>query len=403
MRSKYLANERFNQRVMQHISKILYTFLWVHSLLIGMFIFFLPVFLWQQYISISYISLFIGLTGLSYLWALYIWDRLRYAGKLGGIIAISFIFEIFLVSLWLLGDTQYYLYISAIIYGIYNCFFWVTQRLMFLENTPPESVGKQYGTIQVLAFILVKIGILVGAFFLEMFGFMILWITVSILSALCIGYFVWQKDIAESFKTPLEKPVTTFKDFYSFTDQYRSKFIFLLDGPFLFFESFFWVISLFLLSNQSYWNLGIITVMLAISFAGIFMFIRQFIDTINVKTVYYSATILYAFSWLLRGYVPQIESTLILGIVIFIIAFCTSLFRLSFNKQFFDLAKNLTKNRYIVIKSYYSQAAIALSFFLLSYIFLGVEDQAKWLSILYYVLSGISLLYLVYKPHQIKK
>jgi hypothetical protein len=132
------------------------------------------------------------------------------------------------------------------------------------------------------------------------------------------------------------------------------------------------------------------------------MLIRQYIDHMSVKTVYYGSTILYALSWLLRAYIPEISNIIILWVIVFIIAFCTSIFRLSFNKQFFDLAKNVPKNRYIVIKSYYSQGAIVLSFLLLSFIFSGTENQEKWLSILYYALAGISLLYLLYKPHKIK-
>lgn len=386
---------------MPQISKILYAFLWAHSLLIGMFVFFLPIFLWQEYNSISAISLFIAVTSLSFIAWLFVWDRLRYNKKLECIIVISFIFEIFLVSLWFMPTGSLYLYVAGIIYGIYNCFFWVTQRLMFLENTPPKSVGKQYGTIQILAFVLVKAWIILWAIILENSWFFWLWVSVSAISSISLLFFILQKDITKHFHAPTEKPITTFSDLKNFQDPYRSKFIFFLDGPFLFFESFFWVISLFLLSNQSYSNLWIITVVLAVSFALIFMLIREYIDHMGVKIVYYGSTILYALSWLLRAYVPEISNVIILWITVFIIAFCTSIFRLSFNKQFFDLAKNVTKNRYIVIKSYYSQAAIVLSFLLLAFIFLGVEDQEKWLSILYYALAGISLLYLLYKPHEI--
>jgi hypothetical protein len=68
-------------------------------------------------------------------------------------------------------------------------------------------------------------------------------------------FFISQKGISRHFDAPTKKPITTLSDLKDFQDPYRSKFIFLLDGPFLFFESFFWVISLFLLSNQSYSNL----------------------------------------------------------------------------------------------------------------------------------------------------
>lgn len=388
---------------MPQISKILYTFLWTHSLLIGMFVFFLPIFLWQDYLSITQISIFISLTGISYLAWLIVWDRLRHSKKLWYIIAISFVFEIILISVELLWSSDYYLHISAVVYGIYNCFFWVTQRLMFLENSPPKSIGKQYGTIQILAFILVKIGIILWAFILEQTSLIVLWISVSIISSICLFYFFSQKNIDQYFKDPLKKPVTTFSNLVDFKDAYRSKFIFFLDGPFLFFESFFWVISLFLLSNQSYSNLWIITVVLAISFAIIFMLIRQFIDSLDVKKVYYISTILYAASWILRGYVPEISNMISLGVIVFIIAFCTSFFRLSFNKQFFDLAKNVKNNRYIVIKSYYSQLAIFITFWVLAIIFSWVENEVAGLSWLYYSLWVISLLYLLYKPHSIKK
>jgi len=230
---------------MQQISKLLYIFLWAHSLLIGMFIFFLPIFLWEQYLTISSISLFISLTGVSFIWGLYLWDKLRFSKNLKTIIAVSFIFEIFLISLWFLDQHKYYLYLAAIVYGIYNCFFWVTQRLMFLENSPPEIVGKQYGTIQILAFILLKVWIIAWAFLLESTSFFILWASVSILSLISLTYFFYQKNLSTHFSLPLQKPITNLDDLIYFRDEYRSKFIFILDGPFLFFESFFYTSSKF--------------------------------------------------------------------------------------------------------------------------------------------------------------
>jgi hypothetical protein len=87
--------------------------------------------------------------------------------------------------------------------------------------------------------------------------------------------------------------------------------------------------------------------------------------------------------------------------MILFIAFFTSFFRLAFNKQFFNVSKQVDTHKYMLIKSYYSQFNILVIFGILSIIFYYYSDVvsiAIWLSFVYYTAAGASVLYLLYKP-----
>jgi len=147
--------------------KPLYIFTSIHSLLSGFFIFFIPVYLWKLWFNLSYISSFIAVTWLSFCIWIYIWDKIKKVKDINFIILLSFILEILLVSTWFFNNKAWFLYILAIIYWIYNCFFWLTQRILFLKEASHHNIWKKFWNIQIIAFILVKIWIFIGSYLLE--------------------------------------------------------------------------------------------------------------------------------------------------------------------------------------------------------------------------------------------
>ena len=79
-----------------------------------------------------------------------------------------------------------------------------------------------------------------------------------------------------------------------------------------------------------------------------------------------------------------------------LITFATSFFRLAFNKRFFDIARQHGGHRYLLLKSYGSQAAIAATFLVLAFAFSGMEGSRPLL--IGYLLAALATpLYLFYR------
>ena len=106
---------------------------------------------------------------------------------------------------------------------------------------------------------------------------------------------------------------------------------------------------------------------------------------------------LYMVSWILRAFFDVDISEVTQVALFLIIAFCTSFFRLTFNKRFFDLAKRSGESRYLFVKSHYSQFFIAVFFAILGCCVGLFEDSVGFLKMVYVGAAVCSALYLLYR------
>ena len=129
---------------MRELTRTFYSYLSLHSLLIGIFPFFLPVYLWNHGFKLGEISLFIGISGFAFCAALWVWDRIRRSISLLTLITISLLLAInLLLTVFLLEGMNWFgLIIVGISYGVYNCFFWTTQRALFFERVNSSNSGR---------------------------------------------------------------------------------------------------------------------------------------------------------------------------------------------------------------------------------------------------------------------
>lgn len=396
---------------MQLTSRHFYQFSGFHSLLIGLLPFFLPVILWDNGASLAQISVFIAVTGVGFIGSLWIWDKLRANNQWHWIISLSFAAEILLIGVlaWNVNnreDTSIFFIGTALLNGVYNCFYWSTQRAMFNKVTTDINTGKTFGNFQILVVILLKIGILSGGYLLETAGTLPLIALSLAISAVAL----WRLTEAKNTKEHIEEPKLTFRSVKNFSDKKYSKTTFLLDGPFLFLESYFWVLSLYFITQENFLTLGLVIVTLTLLLSGIFYFIKNIIDRVNQHKIFLVAVMLYATSWLLRGQISFLDNTennnLALYITILTIGFLTTFFRLVFNKRFFDAAREDSAYQYLMVKSYYSQMGIVLFFGSLAvYLFanppllstgLLVDQASSILSTIYTVACPVALIYGVY-------
>jgi len=380
---------------MQPITRTFYQYLGLHSLLIGIFPFFLPVFLWKNGFGLGEVSLFISAGGVGFCVGLWAWDRLRTRISLLQLIALSLLLEVMLLlNVLVIGMDINVLMLLGISYGIYNSFFWTTQRALFFERVNPTNSGRGYGSLQIFVGLLLQIGILIGGLLLEEKGLpTIVVASVVVCIAGLIMFIVTRPDTPVSLAT--FEPVSL-RDVLTFSDNDSSRVVFIVDGIFLFLESFFWVISLFLLAHESFMTLGVLVLSLAVIFGLLFYLLKNSIDRLARKRVYRLAVVLYAMSWVLRALVGEDMPLTWLFVFLIVISFCTSFFRLAMNKRFYDLAEETLSHRYLILKSYFSQITIAIAFGAFGYIALGRISSDNLLIPVYWAAALGSLVFLVY-------
>ncbi len=160
---------------MTSIARLFYRFAGVHSLLIGLLPLFIPILLWQQGFKLAEISAFIAITAVSFVMALTAWKALYDRRYWRAILIASFVAELLLVASLvtssLVNEHSVILFVlAALLNGVYSCFYWITQRTLFSAMTQTQTdnkTGKQFGNFQIVIVIFLKLGILLGGYFLE--------------------------------------------------------------------------------------------------------------------------------------------------------------------------------------------------------------------------------------------
>ncbi len=380
---------------MQPNSTTFYQYLGLHSLLIGIFPFYIPVYLWKQGFGIGDISLFIAFSSIGFCVGLWIWDRLRQVISLSALIAVSLALEvILLLNVHALEMNFHILLALGISYGAYNCFYWTTQRALFFDLIDLESSGRKYGNFQIFVGASLQIGILIGGLLLEYTSFIYL-LVVSSLIGFC-GYFLVTRHKPLYPKTLAEHDSLKLADVIRFKDKDHSKPIFVIDGVFLFAESFFWVITLFMLAHESFAKLGVMILSLAAIFGVLFFLLKNVIDRLGKRRVYILAVYLYALSWVLRALTSDQLPLDQLYFSLVVITFCTTFFRLAMNKRFYDLAKLTRSHDYLVLKSYYTQFALIIIFATFGMLTFQLEADGTLIKIVYWASAALALVYLMY-------
>lgn len=340
-----------------------YYFLILHSVLIGLFPFFIPVFLWRMDFSLAGISFYIAITGCSFCLALFAWDRQHQ--RLGPrlLFILSMLLELALLLTAFYAQYDWFILCFGLLSGCYSCTYWMTQRTLFLETITSNNSGDSFGNLQIVVLIALKIGMLCGGFLLERAGLLSV-ASVSILLVILglIGIKMLTIDL-QHFSKPEPDTAVTFKQWFRFKDKYHSRPVFLADGVFLFLESHFWLLSLFFIADENFTRLSILVIGLGLVFSILFWGTKKIIDQVTGNRLYQFTVLGYALSWVLRAALPGMSNTVFV-INLVLITFLTSLFRLTFNKRFFDHALHSKPHHYLVCKSYLSQATLVLFFML---------------------------------------
>ncbi|MFT4835312.1 MAG: hypothetical protein ACI9IJ_000217 [Psychromonas sp.] len=378
---------------MKSLVRSFYLFVAVHSFLIGLLPIFIPIILWNKGLALNDIAYFIAFSALGFILALYFWDRLRAAANWSKIVALSFIFEILLVIILLWDFSPVLLSIGALINGAAGCFYWSTQRVLFQRITQTKNSGDSFANFQILVMVVLKLGILLGSYLLAAAQINLL--LIIFLSISTFGYWLLRHSLINQIEL-LQPSAFSLLEVINFKDTFNSKVIFLIDGVLLFLESYFWVLSLYLLTQQNLLKLGLLIILLSVLLALIFYVIKKRIDRINTQRIFTIAVFGYACSWLLRAELSLQTGPLVLYSTVLLIAFLSSFFRLAFNKRFYDIASLAQPIQYIICKSYYSQFTLLLFFSLTGYLFSSSDKPLQQLQHLYLLIIPLVFVYLLY-------
>ena len=372
--------------------------------------FFVPVYLWRLGLDLAGLCLLLGLSGIAFSAALGPWQRMATAHPLRRLLAATFALELLLVAAVVLaghllgGDaapasaaaTLLVAALVGIANGAYNAFFWTTQRTLFAGLGDERDSGRRYGNLQIVVAVFLKVGILAGGVLVEreLLGW-------ALLASAAIALATMRWIAGDAGDAPLHAgPRTSWRASLAYRDRARSASAFAVDGPFLYLESHFWTLSLFLLVSEDSARLGVVVVALAVLFALLFLLVRSRIDRSAVDGVYRASVMLYALSWLLRVAVDDASPAVVTLSLLVAVTFCSSLFRLAFNKRFFDVAaRGAEPVAYLVAKSHVSQLWIALVFLPLAAV-LAVADAGPpeaTLDAIYVAAAALSLVYLRYR------
>jgi len=327
----------------------------IHSFVIGLLPFYLPILIWQQYQQLAPLTEFIAWTGAGFVMALWGWHQLFIRGYWRTLIILSFALEIGLIYVALFHIESINLIVLGLLNGLFNCSYWMLQRILFNSISGSSNTGRLFGNLQLILGLSLKLGILFGGYFMQTQPWVIL--ALSIIAALAFCIMTINSLATQTFVYDQSDHIQA-KSMIST----RDKIVFLVDGPFLYLESYLWVLSIFHLTNSDTSQFSLTVIALSLALGLIFYFIKNTIDKQPQYRLYQVATLLYLGGWLVRGWISPDWSGFAIGLGLLSVAFATALFRLYFNKRFYDKAKQQANYQYLVSKSLYSQLGIVLFF-----------------------------------------
>jgi len=327
----------------------------IHSFVIGLLPFYLPILIWQQYQQLAPLTEFIAWTGAGYVLALWGWHQLFIRGYWRTLVILSFAFELGLIYVALFHVASTNLIILGLLNGLFNCSYWMLQRILFNSLSSSNNSGRLFGNLQLILGLSLKLGILFGGYFMQSQPWIIF--TLSLIAGLGFCMLTLSSLTTQNFvykQSDHSQPKSAIS--------LRDKIVFLVDGPFLYLESYLWVVSIFHLTNSDTSQFSLTVIALSLALACIFYFIKNTIDKQPQYRLYQVAILLYLGGWLMRGWISADWSGFAIGLGLLSIAFATALFRLYFNKRFYDKAKQQANYHYLVSKSLYSQLGIVVFF-----------------------------------------
>ena len=158
----------------------------IHSFVIGLLPFYLPILIWQQYQQLAPLTEFIAWTGAGFVMALWGWHQLFIRGYWRTLIILSFSLEIGLIYVALFHIENINLIVLGLLNGLFNCSYWMLQRILFNSISGSSNTGRLFGNLQLILGLSLKLGILFGGYFMQTQPWVILALSIIAALVFCI-------------------------------------------------------------------------------------------------------------------------------------------------------------------------------------------------------------------------
>lgn len=319
--------------------------------LIGIFV---PVYLYK--LGYSFVEIILYTLGTSLIYLIMIPLSVKIINKIGfkySLLLSTPIYLLHITFLNYLGESIIFYHLSWISFGLYVSIFWPTFHSELALNGSSKHRSSQMGTLQIISVIFGTLAPLIGGIFLDLGSYWYLLLFSSILVFLGLIPLLLAEDIK------LQNYTFDHKDYFKFMKSKKnisSKKAFAFQGVDSILSLHVWPIIVFILLNESFFNLGALFSIIAFINLIFILYTKSYFDKKNKHLFLKKITTIISFNWFLKSIVTFF-STFFLFFVEAISKLAQNLFSMLFMSIFYNNAKKIGYMDYIIFREFYLHTA----------------------------------------------
>ena len=260
---------------------------------------FLPIFLYQHYYNIHIVILYFFLASLLYFISLPIGAKLMGEINIKNSIIISIFFRsiFFLFFYKFLDNPSFYFILSILALTMMRNTFWLPFHTELALLTDKKNRGKQFSVIFSVASLIGIISPIIAGFVLEKWSFAVIAIISLLLSLISLLFFNKLPENKEEYSWNFKE---TFQYFFHPFNR-RMVIAYMSDGAVSIIRMLFWPLFIFIILDEQYQAVGLITG--AIVLTGIFLrlFIGNLLDRFQKTKLIKIGIALNSTAWIIKA------------------------------------------------------------------------------------------------------
>jgi len=276
----------------------------------NVFSLFLPIFLYKYYNNIYIVILFFLLSSLLYFISLPIGARLMGEINIKNSIIISIFFRlIFYLSFYnFLNNPTLYFILAILSLTIMRNTFWLPYHMELSILTSKKNRGKQFSLMWSVAAVLSIIAPIISGFMLEKWSFSVVAIVSLLVSLFSLLFFVKLPDNKEEYSWTFKE---TFQYFFHPFNR-RMVIAYMSDGAIGIIRFLFWPLFIFIILDEQYRVVGLITGAIVLVGVLLRLFIGNLLDKFKKTKLIKLGIILNSTAWIIKvGVVSALQIFLV--------------------------------------------------------------------------------------------
>jgi len=364
----FLKNKELNE---------LYISVAIKSFALSMISIFIPIFLLNLNYSLTSVLIFYAIINATH--ALFIIPATKISSKYGFKHSILYsipILIIFYLGLFTLEQSNWPIYLLAVIFGVSNSLFWMGYHVDFSKFSDKKNRGKEVGIAKIVNLIFHALGPVIGGLILTLIGFKALFATVSVLLIASAIPLFFSKDIHEPILFSIKE---IFKG-----QKLKNTLVFAGHGIESGLSTVIWPIFIFFTILNDFTTLGLVS-SLSILFSLVFVFIVAKFSDIHRKLVLKIGSIMNTLIWGVRFF---IKTTFQVFIIDSFYGVSQTLIHIPFDALSYDKANKSNIVKFIIFREIIIQTGRVMLFLIMTVI--------ATLTTSFLLGGGASLLYLFF-------